>query len=250
MEQTLKIFETYYWTDSKIVLCWLRSEARNFKTYVAHRVGEIQEHSDINKWKWVSSKLNIADIATRGEEMLDSSAKSEWFNGPSFLYLSEERWPQKDTKVEKDEEKRSFGDTFKCALEIQELQSAEKLWCTEVQKQCFEKEIQDLQNKKDMDKKGRTDTSPELNKRHQASYNIGKNRFTTLLIENYHKKFNHAGLQMVLNEIRQRFWIIQAEKELGENLQKLKEDKFKQKFIAKEIEWKFISPASAHMVAA
>ncbi|KAF2903292.1 hypothetical protein ILUMI_02903 [Ignelater luminosus] len=62
-----------------------RSETKNFKTYVAHRVGEIQEHSDVKEWKWVPSKLNVADIVTRGEKSLDFFAKSVWFNGLSFL---------------------------------------------------------------------------------------------------------------------------------------------------------------------
>ncbi|KAF2903383.1 hypothetical protein ILUMI_02806 [Ignelater luminosus] len=72
----------------------LLSEARNSKTYVVHSVEIIQEHSGIKEWKWMPSKLIVADIATRGGRILDFSAKSEWFDGPSFLYASHDHWPQ------------------------------------------------------------------------------------------------------------------------------------------------------------
>ena len=35
----------------------------------------------------------------------------------------------------------------------------------------------------------------------------GKNQFTRLLVINYHRKFHHGNNELVLNEIRQEFWI-------------------------------------------
>ncbi|KAF2892126.1 hypothetical protein ILUMI_14047, partial [Ignelater luminosus] len=48
--------------------------------------------------------VNVADIATRGKESLDFSAKSESFNGPSFVYASEDHRPHEVTKIEKAED--------------------------------------------------------------------------------------------------------------------------------------------------
>ncbi|CAG7830725.1 unnamed protein product, partial [Allacma fusca] len=65
----LIISSTNYWTDSQIVLTWLRSDARKFQTFVANRVGEIEESSEAEQWNWVPSELNTADFATRDKDV-------------------------------------------------------------------------------------------------------------------------------------------------------------------------------------
>ncbi|XP_059049478.1 uncharacterized protein LOC131844582 [Achroia grisella] len=87
-----KINARYFWCDSRVALSWIRSDARNFKAFVANRVGEISESTLPREWRWVPSELNVADDATC------ISAKSSielnrWLNGPSFLMATEEQWP-------------------------------------------------------------------------------------------------------------------------------------------------------------
>ncbi|KAJ0184295.1 hypothetical protein K1T71_000718 [Dendrolimus kikuchii] len=85
--------KTFFWTDSTTVLSWLRSDARSFKPFVAHRIGEITENSSISDWKWVPTGMNVADDATRlHSAQLNQS--SRWFTGPTFLLLSSEDWPK------------------------------------------------------------------------------------------------------------------------------------------------------------
>ncbi|XP_045535696.1 uncharacterized protein LOC123721308 [Papilio machaon] len=55
----------YFWTDSKTVLQWIRSDPRTFKPYVAHRLGEIDELTRVMEWRYVPTGLNVADVATR-----------------------------------------------------------------------------------------------------------------------------------------------------------------------------------------
>lgn len=45
-ELDVKINKTYFWSDSKTVLCWLRSETDRFSSFIAHRVGQILESSN------------------------------------------------------------------------------------------------------------------------------------------------------------------------------------------------------------
>jgi len=40
----LKIENKYYWTDSSVTLSWISSSSAKWKTFVAHRVGEIQDY--------------------------------------------------------------------------------------------------------------------------------------------------------------------------------------------------------------
>ena len=44
-ELELNISRTYLWTDSEIVLHYLRNEKRRLQTFVANRVEEIKEHT-------------------------------------------------------------------------------------------------------------------------------------------------------------------------------------------------------------
>lgn len=87
-----KPVRTYLWTDSMIVLGWLRSEARTFKVFVAHRIGEILENTFVDDWRWVPTALNVADEATRARS-IQLNIEHRWFRGPSFLQKSIHEWP-------------------------------------------------------------------------------------------------------------------------------------------------------------
>lgn len=45
----IQISEKYYWSDSIVVLAWIAAESSRWKTFVSHRVGEIQELSIISQ---------------------------------------------------------------------------------------------------------------------------------------------------------------------------------------------------------
>ena len=98
-EMDLEVEKKNYWTDSSTVLQWLRSEPRKFKTFVANRLAEIEEKSSPNDWRWVPTKENPADDATRGTP-LEFDYNARWFQGPTFLREPEEEWPFRDFKPE------------------------------------------------------------------------------------------------------------------------------------------------------
>jgi hypothetical protein len=60
-----KTLKVTYWTDSMNVLYWICRPGKQFKPYVANRVGEIQEKTHTDQW-YVPSKLNPADVSSRG----------------------------------------------------------------------------------------------------------------------------------------------------------------------------------------
>ena len=55
-----------FWADSQVVLVYIGSTTKRFKVFVANRVQKIQEHSDVNQWKYVKGRDNPADNASRG----------------------------------------------------------------------------------------------------------------------------------------------------------------------------------------
>ncbi|XP_053947714.1 uncharacterized protein LOC128856436 [Anastrepha ludens] len=98
----------FLWSDSRTILKWIGSEHRCYKPYVAHRVAEILDGSEVREWRWVPTKDNAADDATRSHGSVDFSLKSRWLQGPNFLRRDEETWPAEENIskifVEADEE--------------------------------------------------------------------------------------------------------------------------------------------------
>lgn len=103
--------DTYYWSDSKCVLSWLRAESSSFKIYVANRVAAIQKLSENNQWNYVNTSDNPADVISRGCFPMDLNGF--WFNGPGFLAEDNEFWKKAcfigDNMCEAEEEIRKVA---------------------------------------------------------------------------------------------------------------------------------------------
>jgi len=78
---------------AKIVLSWVASPSTKWKTFVAHRVGEIQDLSNVTAWAYVKSSENPADIILRGCDAGQISGMNLWWNGPEWLKNNIEDWP-------------------------------------------------------------------------------------------------------------------------------------------------------------
>ena len=75
------------------------SDHRNYKKFVALRLGEILENSDATQWRWIPIALNIADEATKWQKSPKFYSQSRWFTGPEFLRTSIENWPISKEKL-------------------------------------------------------------------------------------------------------------------------------------------------------
>ena len=81
---TLRINQTFMWTDSTTVLQWIHS-AEKQPVFIANRVAEILDLTTADEWNYVQSCDNPADAGTRG---LPASALSDspWLKGPALLF--------------------------------------------------------------------------------------------------------------------------------------------------------------------
>ncbi|XP_055614821.1 uncharacterized protein LOC129761139 [Toxorhynchites rutilus septentrionalis] len=105
---SIKIERRYFWTDARDVICWLQSDHRRYSHFVAFRVGEILEATDISEWRCLGTKVNVADDGTKWKNKPDLSSTSRWFNGPPFLWELEGEWPKSSLNgIETVEEIRS-----------------------------------------------------------------------------------------------------------------------------------------------
>ena len=90
-ELDVNITNKVFWTDSKVVLGYIANDVKRFHVFVANRVQEIQEKSSVKQWRYVDTKSNPADDASRGLRPRELS-KSKWITGPDFLWQPEDEW--------------------------------------------------------------------------------------------------------------------------------------------------------------
>ena len=88
------IHDTIYWTDSTVVLQYIRNESRRFHTFVANRVAMIHDKSTPRQWRHVDTCANPADIASRGAKGSEVHKLELWLQGPKFLWKDERNWPE------------------------------------------------------------------------------------------------------------------------------------------------------------
>lgn len=98
----INIANTNFWTDSTVVLGYIRNRDRRFKTYVANRLEEIHDSSEASQWRHCPTTQNPADYASRGVRPTKFVKMSQWIEGPAFLRLPESEWPQ-DVSTEVDQ---------------------------------------------------------------------------------------------------------------------------------------------------
>lgn len=116
-EHKVKPEAVIYWTDSKTVLTWIRKGARVYKPFVAHRLAAIEEYSKVEDWRWVPTKSNIADAATRNVPV-DFDSRHEWFTGPAFLHEDPSDWPtEKPIATEETGEEKTTIVSQTCHIE-------------------------------------------------------------------------------------------------------------------------------------
>lgn len=100
----LQISNCTYWCDSTIVLGWIRSPKQHLlKPYVFNRLQEILDRSEPSSWHYVPTKLNPADIGSRGASAAQLEDCSLWWTGPPFLVQDKLTWPRQPIHSENTE---------------------------------------------------------------------------------------------------------------------------------------------------
>lgn len=101
-----------FWTDSENVWYWVRNQSREFKPFVANRIGEIQRTTSPEQWRHIPGTMNPADLPTRGLTATVLAESEVWMEGPAFLKDDESTWPaalpsREDAKQAGDCERRT-----------------------------------------------------------------------------------------------------------------------------------------------
>ena len=89
----IPIEQTFFWTDSTIVLHYINNKERRLATFVANRVAKIHERTDCSQCGYVDTASNPADDISRGMSASEILSSDRWVSGPTFLQSPEESWP-------------------------------------------------------------------------------------------------------------------------------------------------------------
>ena len=90
-ELDIEITDEVFWKDSRVVQGYIANSVRRFHVFVANSVQEIQVKTSIKQWRYVDTKTNLADEASRGLRARELT-QSKWIQGPNFLWKPETEW--------------------------------------------------------------------------------------------------------------------------------------------------------------
>ena len=89
-----------FFSDSEVVMWWIRGRGRDFRSFVANRVGEIQANTSPSQWQHVSTAENPADTCRRGASPKQLAEDKTWWEGPEWLKKGIEDWPKMKLKTQ------------------------------------------------------------------------------------------------------------------------------------------------------
>jgi len=91
-ELEVPINRSVFWTDSTSVLRYIENEDKRFHTFVSSRLTMIHDGSTPDQWKYVESKRNPSDAASRGLSAKALLKSDSWKRGPDFLWQEQSSW--------------------------------------------------------------------------------------------------------------------------------------------------------------
>ena len=86
--------ESFFWSDSTIVLQWIQKPPHTLQTFVSNRVSVIQEMTDIKQWRHIAGTENPSDVLSRGQLPGAFLKNKTWCEGPDWLSDPKDTWPE------------------------------------------------------------------------------------------------------------------------------------------------------------
>ena len=110
-EHEMKINNCSFWSDLTTLLQWIHSSQRKQPMFVANRVAEILDTTDVSQWKQVSGINNPADIGTSANN-LEELKRSEWLTGPAWLKRPDCEWLEQVNLIFASDEENKLSSVF------------------------------------------------------------------------------------------------------------------------------------------
>ena len=99
LEDVKKIDSVAYWSDSTVVLCWIRNPKKEFKQFVENRLIEIRKIA-LPDYGSTFQKNRTKRMSHLVEQQLRDNKL--WWNGPEFLTKTTKHWPPETRNEQED----------------------------------------------------------------------------------------------------------------------------------------------------
>ena len=83
-ENTVEINKSYYWTESRVLLSWIKSHSQEVKMFVKNRIQEIRKLAYTDEWFFCKMSKNPTDLITQATEFKLIENKKFRFESPSL----------------------------------------------------------------------------------------------------------------------------------------------------------------------
>ena len=87
-------------SDSQTVLNWIGNWTSKFRTFENFRLKKIRMLSKVSEWRFVPTKINPADVTSKGLEANNEKGWKLFHDGPTFLKQDKADWPDNSTMSE------------------------------------------------------------------------------------------------------------------------------------------------------
>ena len=109
LRQSEEVYEEIImFTDSMTVKGWIKDWKRKLKSFENFRVRRIRMLTPIAEWRYCPTKLNPADICSKGLNADEADKWAIFHQGPAFIHQHPETWP-KEPEVTKEEEEENMA---------------------------------------------------------------------------------------------------------------------------------------------
>ena len=88
---TLNLKPSQFWSDSSIVIAYIKNEQSRFQVFVANRVSVIRKLTNPEQWSHIRGEDNPSDFLTRGVTVQNLD-RVKWLHGPAFLSTHRGSW--------------------------------------------------------------------------------------------------------------------------------------------------------------
>ena len=235
-----RITNLYYWSDSTTVLHWLNNQG-TLSVFVRNRIKKIHELSE-GLWQHVPTAENPADLGTK--PVTPTKLGTLWLKGPSYLLngnwpdqpkilpteeaLTEEMKPKLKAMLAMDGsiimnemiQRFSYWKLMRITalifrfqsnclkhkrsgpLTTDEIDRAETSWIILIQKE----DLSEMKEDKIQDKRGVWRVVSRI-PNYDPILLPKTGEFTSRIVENYHERTTHGGVQTTMAKIREKFWI-------------------------------------------